>query len=154
MLQFKYQKFWLRVFSLIPVWMVLSFLEYKFFSILRIAIKDWQFFSVSIIIMYLMCLSFFKYTGKCFTRNAVFNVDSMEICLKKKHIINLKNTQEVYIDKMEIYGVQIAVLSIKYKNRYRKIYSEDLKHENIEESELWKVYNNFRENSVSSEREK
>lgn len=150
---FEYQRYWMRLFSFVPVVMLLPILEDWVLLILSIEVGKVGFLIISILIMLAFVFNTFKYTGWLFHRrgSAQINEKEMEIYMGGRvKKFELNKIRSVQCGKQKLYGIIIITLHVKYrsadngKERIYCFYSEDLRNKKIRECSLWKVYHELK----------
>lgn len=117
----------------IPLIFVLAICESITINKSGVDIADWQFYMISVLIMFALVYAVFRYTGRLYVRSGIcrFDGESVLIQIKKKEIrITLKDIIRCECQEITVYGTKILVLLIKYRNSSStgsvKLYSEDL----------------------------
>lgn len=131
-IQFKYQNYWLRAFSQIPVILLLAKIEYDILMYLEIKLPGYLYWFISAVIMFVYIALIYKHTSVFFTKSGIFQFDSNKIIFKKhKREISIETDKlvNVSINQVSLYGAQFLKLEVNYmehnKEKTYKIFSED-----------------------------
>ncbi len=129
--QFKCQRFWLRVFSAVPVILLLAYLEYIIFEAL---LGDSKYFELSYLLFtgaatLILGQLLFRYTGKPFVYSAQLTLDQNELSIRSgRRQFTVPTAEITLVDYQEIriYAVKVGMLTVCAGKRTCKLYSKDI----------------------------
>lgn len=132
--RFLYQRYWTRVFCLIPAFFALSMAEYKLYGHL---ISTQAFLVLSVVIMFAFVYLVFRPIGKWFVREGaiVIEGDTISIIKNGKEILKTpaKSIKSVQIEKLEIYQSQFLKMTLSGEDVQQVFYSDEITKGNAKE---------------------
>lgn len=145
--EFIYQKYYTRMFVILPVVLLLPTIE----SNILPDIPEGIFYILSAIVTIILAFGYYKVSGKLFERvgRVFFEEEEIRIERNQIKIIKYKDMKQCTLKKRDLYGISFGLLEIEYmENGFEKIYtivSEDLKEKKVETCSLWNLYHRLNE---------
>lgn len=142
-IEFQYQNYWKRAFFLLPLIMILPYIEYELLEDVITGI--FGYLVICTIVTFLLAFTFYKHTNRWFTKGGTMKITDLEVyieCGKRK--AQLSEIKKVELEEKKLYGTRFGLLIITFvkagKEEMYSIISEDLGTKKFEECSLWKCY--------------
>ncbi len=145
-IEFVHQRYWLRVFSFVPMLFLLAYIEYKLFLLFGGEINSIFFCAVSVLIMYAFVFLVFPKLSLLLVRHSFvkFTDESISFFIGgKEFTFDVEEIKTIEFNKIKIYRAKIGQMIVFFKDASKKklvLYSEDLEDDAIQSSSLYSVY--------------
>lgn len=146
-IHFRYQHYWMRALSLIPLIMILPLLEYGLLTALHINLPSIAFYVITVLIMY-------AFVNLCYPLAAGLFLDAGDLTLEGDTAVFQFKTQTVRIpcgsiaeiscDSVRLYRAALCRLTVVYQENSQmkdfKLFSEDLGTDCMQTTDVYRIY--------------
>lgn len=132
---FKYQLYWTRAFSFIPVIFLLAWIEYELYGR---QIPVMLYLTLSILITFLFVLVFYRPLQKYFLREGKIEITENAVAIVARHkrrVFPISEISEVSVDRISMYGSTFDKMTITGNKVSIGLYSDEIRGEDARETD-------------------